>query len=95
MSRFAPWVAVASIAALAGTAQDTPALAAFLSADHRATIHVAAWGLANIGGERDIVALDIWLLGGRHRDNPQLREFVTECRDKLKQRVEKAKKTKK
>lgn len=71
-----------------GTADDTTSLAAFLSDENKFTVQGAARSIAELGGQRDLAALDVWLVAGRGRDNADLRKFVSDCRDRLAKKVE-------
>ena len=57
----------------------------------------AATVLLAIGDERTVVAMDVWLNSDMRRYNPAddewVRKHVIKCRDELKQRLEKQKKS--
>jgi hypothetical protein len=75
-----------------GNKDDLPALAVFLASEDKWTVKMAASSVAKIGGEAAMTVLDVWLLSGHYRDDPDVRGVVTKRRDELKQRLEKAKK---
>jgi hypothetical protein len=61
-----------------------------LSDTDKVVVNGAAKALAAIGGPREVTAMDVWLLGGSHRDEAHLRQHVKNCRDKLKKRLDDA-----
>lgn len=73
-----------------GTTGDASPVVALLSDAHAPVVHAAAKTLAAIGGEREVVAMDIWLLGPTRRDDGDLRRHVTQCRDQLRKRLDEA-----
>jgi hypothetical protein len=70
-----------------GTAKEASPVVALLSDENKVTVHYAAKTLAAIGGPREVVAMDAWLLGASHRGDAHLRQHVKECRDKLQKRL--------
>ena len=76
-----------------GTFKDTAPIVSLLSdadtVDAHTVPYSAAKTLAAIGGSRDVVAMDAWLLGGSHPNNKKLREHVKKCRDELAARLAK------
>lgn len=75
-----------------GSERDAAPVVALLSDERPEASYAAAKTLVVIGDQRALVAFDVWLLTGNHRENGDLRQHVAKCRDKLKQRLEKAKK---
>lgn len=79
-----------------GGPRETPPIVAMLSDKKPGVARGAATVLLAIGDQRTAVAMDIWLNSDMRRDDPRgdewVRKHVAECRDKLKQRLEKAKK---
>jgi HEAT repeat protein len=73
-----------------GNPQDAPAMVALLSDKKQMPARAAARALARMGGEQELLALDIWLLTTDPR--PEDRDYVAERRDELKQRLDKLKK---
>ena len=70
-----------------GTIAEASPLVALLSDKDEVVVNAAATSLAAIGGPRELVALDAWLLGVAHADYPQLREHVKKCRAELVERL--------
>ncbi len=70
-----------------GTIAEASPLVALLSDKNEVSVNAAATALAAIGGPRELVALDAWLLGVAHADYPQLREHVKKCRTELVERL--------
>jgi len=70
-----------------GSEAETSPLVALLSDPNKSVVNAAATTIAVIGGRREVIALDAWLLGTTHRDEPQLREQVKKCRDELDKRL--------
>lgn len=71
-----------------GTPAEGAILVALLSDEHRVTAVQAATALSKIGGARDVVAMDAWLLGGTaYRDDDALLRHVKSCRDALEKRL--------
>jgi HEAT repeat protein len=91
------WEAVQLLGKI-GTAADASPVVALLSDGEKVADQVipyaAAKTLAAIGGRREVVAMDAWLLGASHRDDPHLRAHVKTCRDELQKRLEAAAKAK-
>lgn len=86
----------ASAAALLGqigSERDLAPLAVILSDTDPNASRAAAYAIANIGGDRALLVLDMWLATGNHRDDKNHLRNVTEYRDELKQRMEEKKKT--
>lgn len=79
-----------------GGPRETPPIVAILSDKKPGVARGAATVLLAIGDERTVVAMDVWLNSDMRRDDPRgdewVRKHVAECRDKLKQRLEKEKK---
>jgi hypothetical protein len=75
-----------------GTSAEASPVVALLSDGHmvadKPIVYYAANTLAAIGGWREVVAMDAWLLGASHRDDAHLRRHVSECRDRLKKRLD-------
>jgi len=82
-----------------GSDKDAAPIVALLSDGHTmesaSVPYVAATALTAIGGLRELVAFDAWLIGGSHADNKYLRAHVKKCRDELAARLAKEKATKK
>jgi hypothetical protein len=76
--------------ALIGREREASPVVALLSDEY--VNYSAATALAAIGGSRELVAFDIWLMTSPHRKDEDLRQHVAKCRDELKQRLEKEKK---
>jgi hypothetical protein len=80
-----------------GGAKDTAPVVALLSDKEWETAIAAAKTLAAIGDDRTLAAMNVWLrTSGTHKDRHErveevLRKDVTNYRDELKQRLEKAK----
>lgn len=70
-----------------GSVTEASLLVALLSDKDFVAVNAAATALAAIGGPRELVALDAWLLGVAHADYPQLREHVKKCRTELVERL--------
>ena len=89
--------AVNLVGKIGGPAETAP-LVALLSDGHTVATHTipyaAATALAAIGGPREVVAMEAWLLGGSHPDDKPLREHVKKCRDELTARLAKESKKK-
>ncbi len=73
-----------------GSPADASPVVALLSDKETPIVQAAARSLAAIGGSREVVAMDVWLIGASYPDNAKLREHVQECRDKLKKRLDEA-----
>lgn len=73
--------------ARAGTAADTSPLVALLNDEDDTVVRAAADALAALGTRRDVWALDAWLRGVAHKDDRQLRAYITRARDLLKRRL--------
>jgi hypothetical protein len=71
-----------------GTSQDTPPLIALLSDEDTSVVYMSAKAIAKIGGRRDVVAFDAWLMGSAHKDAIGLRKDIKECRDALQKRLD-------
>lgn len=86
------WAAVELLGQIGTPAEASPVVA-LLSDGNRVAdqviVYSAAKTLAAIGGPREVIAMDVWLLGASHRNDPQLRRHVAQCRDKLKERLDK------
>jgi hypothetical protein len=53
-------------------------------------VRSAARALVAVGGRREVVAMDVWLGGASHRGDDELRQYVKQCRDALKKRLDEA-----
>jgi HEAT repeat protein len=73
-----------------GSSRDAPPIAVLLSDPDRAVVREAAAALAAIGDRRALVALDIWLMDGNHRDDGELLVIVGNHRDALQKRLDEA-----
>lgn len=78
-----------------GSEQDIPPVVALLSDTDTTISYRAATVLLALGNLRSVTAIDVWLNSGNHREQTELRQYVTKCRDDLKQRLEKPKEPKK
>jgi HEAT repeat protein len=78
-----------------GTVAEASPVVALLSDSDEGVVGRAAEALMKFGGPRELLAMDVWLLGASHRDDAQLRHRVKECRDQLKKRLDKQPATKK
>jgi HEAT repeat protein len=76
--------------AMIGSDRDTAPVVALLSDEDVSVVYAAAKTLAAIGGRRDVVAMDVWLKTGNHREARGLRKDVKECRDALQKRLDEA-----
>ena len=76
-----------------GTAKDASPVVALLSDGvepaYQSNCHFAAKTLAAIGGPREVIAMDAWLLGVSYADDKPLRTHVKKCRDELAARLAK------
>lgn len=88
-------VGAAELLGQIGSPKEASPLVALLSDADEAAVSAAARTLAAVGGPRELVAMDAWLLGVSHKDNRALRDRVTGFRDDLKARLDKAAKDKK
>ena len=77
-----------------GSRKDSPPIVALLWNEDRTVVRAAAETLAAIGGDRELMALDIWLKSGSHRTDVDLRRIVRQCRDALEPKVVEEKKRK-
>jgi HEAT repeat protein len=75
-----------------GRERDASPVVALLSDEQYSVAYNAAETLAAIGGPRELVAFDIWLITNPRRKDEELRRHVAKCRAELKQRLEKVKK---
>jgi HEAT repeat protein len=73
-----------------GTATDSSPVVALLSDEYVPVVRSAARTLVAIGSQREVVAMDVWLRGVSHRNDPELRQYVKQCRDALKKRLDEA-----
>ncbi len=83
------WCAVALLQRIGSVAEASPMIA-LLSDEDIVVVHFAAKALVAIGGQNELVAMDVWLRGVSHRDDAQLRQHVKKCRDELKRRLDEA-----
>ena len=74
-----------------GKAEHCTPVAVLLSDPDNHCMFVAADTLSSIGDENALLALDVWLANGNHRDDKELRKIIRECRDQLKERLAKEK----
>lgn len=91
------WTAVALLAEIGGISEASPVVALLSDGKNAGDIVVAysaAETLAAIGGSREVIAMDAWLIGSSHSDNKQFREHVRNCRDELAARLSKGTKEK-
>ncbi len=86
--------AAAKLLGKIGGVAEGPPLVALLSNKDEEVVKAAAASLAAIGGSRELVALDAWMLGLAHDKNPTLRAHVAKCRDELAARLAKEPKKK-
>ena len=78
-----------------GSSKEASPIVALLSDDRDSCVSAAAKALAAIGGPREVVAMDVWLLGSSQGAKDKvLRAHVKKCRDELEQRLAKEKKEK-
>ncbi len=86
-------IAALGLLQVIGTKTDTSPVVALLSDESQIVVDLACETLATIGGENDLIAMDIWFnyLIKKHADSavPGQR-FIQEQRNKLKSRIEKA-----
>lgn len=91
------WTAVGLLGAIGGRAEASPVVALLSDGKKPGDIVVvfsAAETLAAIGGPREVIAMDAWLLGGSHLDDKKLRAHVKRYRDELAARLAKEPKKK-
>jgi hypothetical protein len=81
------WVAVQLLEQI-GTNVEGSAVVALLSDAEKLVAYAAAKTLVAIGGPRELIAMDAWLLGVSHQDDRQLRLHVKKCRDRLAERLD-------
>ena len=86
--------AAAKLLGKIGGVAEGPPLVALLSNKDAEVVKAAAASLAAIGGSRELVAMDAWMLGLAHDKNPTLRADVKKSRDALAERVAKEPKKK-
>jgi HEAT repeat protein len=81
------WHAVKLVAEIGSIAEASPLIA--LLSDKDITVrYAAAQTLVAIGGSREVIAMDAWLLGDSHRADFKYRQRVKECRDQLQKRLD-------
>lgn len=78
-----------------GSKRDLSVLVSLLYDKELPVVGAAAQALSKIGDERAAIALKIWLDSDSHRDIPQQKDFVANCRAELILRLEKEKKSEK
>jgi hypothetical protein len=71
-----------------GTTAESPPVIALLSDESTRAVKSAARTLVAIGGERELIAMDVWLQGASHRDDADLRQRVKKSRDALQKRLD-------
>ena len=74
---------------IGGVREASPVVALLSDRD---VVFTAATALAAIGGPRELVAFDVWLMTSPLREIVDIRQHVAKCRAELKQRLEKQKK---
>ncbi len=73
-----------------GTARETSPMHALLLDDDETVKYAAAKCIREIGGKRDVLALDLWLRSGHWHNDKKHKDFVRECREALDKRLKAA-----
>jgi hypothetical protein len=82
-------IAALELLAKIGTPAEAAAVVALLSSRDPKIASAAATTLVALGGPRELIAMDVWLNGGDHPNNVELRLHVKKSREALKQKLDK------
>lgn len=80
------WQALRLLAQI-GSLRDTPPIVALMWDDDSAIVRAAAEALTAIGGDRELMAIELWINSNSHARDPVLRHHVQRSRAELAKKV--------